>query len=124
VLDVLNRALYYPIVVLLLGALVLRRRASERKRFALIAWGGLMVALRVCAWLFLRLGIAEALFVAPLAAAVVFVWALRGLFVPFRLRCSHCRERLPAAQVLTSDEAQCARCAAARKAEGGAQPSP
>jgi hypothetical protein len=113
VVETLSSALYYPIVAFLLAAVLLRRHATERKRVALISWGALFVAVRACAWLFSRYGVAEVFFVVPVAVAGVFVWSLRAVFFPLSLRCLRCRRRLPWARVLGSDDSLCAECSAA-----------
>jgi hypothetical protein len=122
VVNALGSALYYPIVAFLLAAVLLRRHATERKRVALIGWGGLFVALRACAWLFGRFSIPDALFAVPVALAAVFVWLLRAVFVPLSLRCARCRRRLPLERLLGSDDALCTDCATAVDARGGDTP--
>ena len=117
--ELLNQTLYYPIVAVLIVALLLRRRASDRKRLAVVAWAGVLVALRVCAWLFGRLRIPDVLFVVPVITAAAFVWALRRQFLPLRLRCARCSARLDLGRILSSDDNLCERCDAAR----GAPPS-
>ncbi len=117
--ELLNRNLYYPIVAVLIVALLLRRRASDRKRFAVVAWAGVLVALRASAWLFGRLSIPDVFFVVPVAAAAVFVWALRPRFLPLRLRCVSCRQRLRFARMLASDDDLCERCSAENRPPRG-----
>jgi hypothetical protein len=119
VIEALGSALYYPIVALLLAAVLLRRHATEHKRIALIAWGALLVAVRACAWLFDRYGVAEVFFIVPAAAAGVFVWSLRAVFFPLSLRCPRCRRRLPWARVLGSDDPVCVECSADSAAQTG-----
>jgi hypothetical protein len=111
VVELLNRNLYYPIVAVLVIALLMRRRATDRKRIAVVAWAGVLVALRACAWLFGRLGIPDAFFLVPVATSAMFVWALRGRFLPLRLHCAACSARLPLARALARDDDLCARCA-------------
>ena len=112
--ELLNRNLYYPIVGVLAVALLLRKRATDRKRMAVVAWAGVLVGLRACAWLFGRLRIPDALFFVPVVSSAAFVWALRRHFLPLRLRCAGCSARLPLGRMLASDDDVCERCAAAR----------
>ncbi len=116
-IELAGKALYYPIVAVLLLALLARGRAGERKRVALLGWSGLLLLLRVSAWLFGRLRIPAALFAVPVGAAIAIAWAARAALLPFRLRCVRCGERLSAARVLCNDANLCARCAAAEEAE-------
>ncbi len=112
--ELLNRNLYYPIVAVLVVALLLRKRATDRKRIAVVAWAAVLVALRACAWLFGRLRIPDVLFLVPVASAAAFVWALHRRFLPLRLRCAACSTRLPLGRMLASDDDLCEPCAAAR----------
>jgi hypothetical protein len=117
VIELLNRNLYYPIVAVLAVALLLRKRATDRKRMAIVAWAGVLVALRACAWLFGRLRIPDALFFVPVVSAAAFVWALHRHFLPLRLRCAACSARLGIGRMLASDDGLCERCAAARSTD-------
>ncbi len=118
-MELLDRNLYYPIVAVLAVALLLRKRATDRKRIAVVAWAGVLVALRACAWLFGRLRIPDVLFFVPVVAAAAFVWALRRHFLPVRLRCAACGARLGLGRMLASDDEVCERCAAARGPAAG-----
>ncbi len=117
--ELLNRNLYYPIVFVLIVALLMRKRAADRKRMAVVAWAAILVVLRASAWLFGRLRIPDAFFVVPVASAAVFVWALRRRFLPLRLRCVSCGERLPFARMLASDDDLCERCSAENRPPRG-----
>lgn len=113
-IELAGRLLYYPIVAVLLLALFARVPAGERKRIALLAWAGLLLAVRAIAWLFGRLRVADALFALPVVAAIACAWAARAFLLPFRLRCARCGERLSPARVLGDDANLCERCAADR----------
>jgi uncharacterized membrane protein YGL010W len=110
VAEVLGRFLYYPIVAVLLGVLLMRRRASDRKRLAVLLWACALLALRVSSWLFVRLSIPDGLLIVPVVALAAACWALRSRLAPFRLRCASCRARLALREVLASDDALCSRC--------------
>ena len=108
------RLLYYPIVALLLLALLIRAPEARSKRMAVLAWAALLLAIRVSAWLVERLRGPAALLIVPVAAVVVIAWSARAALFPFRLRCRRCGERLPVKRILSDGGDLCERCAASR----------
>jgi hypothetical protein len=115
----LVRNLYYPVVLLFLAVLLVRR--AHRKRIALLAWACLFLGLWAVSHLFARLTAADWTFVAVIAVAAGVVILNRRLFLPWRLNCEQCGRRVGLSRLLASDDGLCVECREAPpSAEAGA----
>ncbi len=115
----LLRWLLVPIVALWAYHLLQRRQAYEPgpKRMATLLLTGLLLALWVVSYLFVRFRFHD-LALIPVAAALagVAIWQ-RKVVLPFRLRCVRCGKPLSAGRILFQGSNECETCAPAREKE-------
>jgi multisubunit Na+/H+ antiporter MnhG subunit len=108
----LQKNLFY-LLLAVLGLNLFQRRYqqySEKKRFATLYLGMLVLAWMILVILMVYFHLPDVLLI-PLTAAVVLAgFLLRRRVFPFRLRCVQCHQPLSSKRVLFFDSNACERC--------------
>ncbi|UCF98706.1 MAG: hypothetical protein JSV89_04005 [Spirochaetaceae bacterium] len=119
-----EKILYLLIAVLVLNMFQRRyQQHSQKKRFATLYIGILILALMVGTVLIVYFQLPDILFI-PLVAVLVLVgYRYRRQVFPFRLNCRLCGQRLSGKRIVFFDANTCEKCAAAaeRASDSGTQ---
>ena len=108
----LKKNLYWVLLAVLALNLFQRRyqRLSEKKRFATLYLGMLVLAWMVLVILIVAFGWPEWLLIPFTLAPAVIGVAFRRHTFPFRFRCTRCGTQLEAKRILFFDSNACERC--------------
>jgi hypothetical protein len=106
-----EKILYLLLAVLLLNMLQRRyRQHAQKKRFATLYIGLLILALMVGSVLIVTLKLPDILIVPLLAVLIVIGYRFRNKVFPFRLNCEQCGQKLNGKRIAFFDSNRCEHC--------------
>lgn len=115
-LNTVNTFIAEKILYLLMAVLVLNmfqrrhQKHSQKKRFATLYIGILILALMVGSVLILYLNLPDIILIALLAVLIAVGYRFRKQVFPFRLNCVRCGQRLTGKRIIFFDSNTCEHC--------------
>ena len=108
----LQKGLYYLLIALLVCNLLQRKhiKTGAKKRLATLYLAIVALVLMTAAVLIRRFNFSESLLLPVILAAVLLVLSKRSRFIPFRIHCLKCGQRLGWQRFLYHDSNLCEPC--------------
>jgi 8-oxo-dGTP diphosphatase len=122
----LQKGLYYLLIALLVFNLLQRKhiKTGAKKRQATLYLAIVALVLMTAAVLIRHFNFSESLLLPVILAAVLLVLSKRSRFIPFRINCLKCGQRLAWQRFLYHDSNLCEQCEPCEPSESGESGEP